>query len=407
MHHDQLDGEFIENIEIDSAKIINNRKFLRRYFTGCRFNPKKVDLSHLIDLREIIIGGCDLEEIIAWPPKIEKINIYKSPNLKRIPEDPSQYRFLKEFVVRGLHIENMDIDFSQSEHVDLIFIPRGFNRETIDFSKIPRINHINSLSFYECKFPQKSVDFSIFENCTKLSLNHCDLEHITGWPPKLKTLRLASCPKLLTIPTNGSNYQYLEEVTFYKINLIDWNINFSSSFYLRKIILENLLAYNPNQISANKISADGKTTEKPPFKIPSNWAYCINLEDLEIYDMEDMEELPIELTYKPRIYIQIIRCPKIPDLTYLPLPFWDCVDISINRKKRIEAIYEKYKDRYETCKKNFWKHEREWTRERVEYLKYVESWIPKMPEKWRECFREIVQLERPKVKTKKGYDIYL
>ena len=206
----------------------------------------------------------------------------------------------------------------------------------------------------------------------------------------------------MRIYSDGSNYQYLEEVTFYKINLIDWNINFSSSFYLRKITLTKLLAYNPNQIST-----DGNTDEKPAFKIPSNWAYCIRLEDFDISEMEDLEELPIELTYKPRIYIQIIRCPKIPDLTYLPLPFWDCVDISINRKKRIEAIYEKYKDRYETCKKNFWKHEREWTRERVEYLKYVESWIPKMPEKWRECFREIVQLERPKVKTKKGYDIYL
>ncbi|MCF2140079.1 MAG: hypothetical protein K9W44_08500 [Candidatus Lokiarchaeota archaeon] len=322
-----------------------------------------------------------------------------------IPNEPSQYRLLKKFEVYEVELDNWEIDFSQSQEVDRISILGYYKEKNIDINKIPNVDKISDIDFYGCHFIQKSVDFSKFVHCRKIKLIECDLHRIVAWPPIIAKIDLTRCSNLRSIPTESSQYRYLREIEFWTLSLQDWEIDFSQCFYLKEITLLNC-----------HVRTSGKNkTKHPPFRIPRNWAYCIPLEKLDLDSLPELTELPIELSYHVFLSIHILDCSNIPNLSFLPIAFWDCTkvggygDFQENYKNTFhpryyenQELYKKYEDGPPII------YERSCNRERVQFLNYVESMIPKMPTaEMQEYYKKEIKFYRPRILLKNGFPLYL
>lgn len=388
-------GVHFSRADLDIDQIGEDKKNLRiSYwkFTKCTFTPAKVDLSPIKHCTRLYMFDCDLEEITAWPPKIQEIRLRHCKNLRRIPEDPAQYKHLKKFQTGAVNLETWDIDLSQSEGVKCVGILTGFRDEEADLSKIQRKKNVISIGFFNSHFLQKTVDFSEFENLEEIFIENCDLEHVIDWPPRLKKLTLDNCPNLLSIPLEANQYHFLTELDLRNINLPNWNIDLTEAFYLSEIHLTNLLAYNPLQTAADP------SLPKPSFKIPKKWAYCVGLYKLFIKRMTDLDEIPVEFAYNPFIYIEIIDCQKIYHIDCLAEPLRECTHI---------LYWPAGGTAYESDEAVFYE-ERKWCPEKTKYLEYIKSVIPKMPtKKLKERYGNVILNYSPKIKISDKYSLYL
>ncbi|WP_457556430.1 hypothetical protein, partial [Candidatus Harpocratesius sp.] len=282
-----------------------------------------------------------------------------------------------------------------------------FDIDELNLQKNRYTECVISLRIIESIFPGGVADFSMFTNCTDIYLLECEVKKIVAWPPNIKKIKLSDCKNLRSIPVEGTHYQFLEEIFFSGISLEDWNIDFAPYYKLRKITI-----YGPQP----------KISSVAPFTmIPQKWTLCFLLGELNLAYLDDLRDIPIEFSYMSDIQISICDCRHFPNLSYLPIDFWDVTEV-YNYSDDMGEFTDKFHPRYYKNRELYEKYsktpliEREpisldeihWTRGRVKYIEYVESIIPRIQERsLQEALINYVRFCRPRITLKNDFEIFL
>ncbi|WP_457556794.1 hypothetical protein, partial [Candidatus Harpocratesius sp.] len=284
-----------------------------------------------------------------------------------------------------------------------------FDIDELNLQKNRYTECVISLRIIKSTFLGGVADFSMFTNCTEISIQNCNLQKIVAWPPNIKKIKLSTCKNLRSIPVEGTHYQFLKEIFFSKINLENWNIDFKTCFNLNKITIYGPIPNVPTL---------------PPFtKIPQNWALCFTLDELNLRYLNHLNEIPIEFAFMPNIQISICDCSNFPNLSFLPVDFWTITEVIVysDRLKKVvkklhpRALKNENRELYERFSKKLLV-ERDfvclddirWSRERIQYMKYVESMIPKLKDpSLQKYIRSFVCFWRPRITLNNDFDIFL
>ncbi|WP_457557392.1 hypothetical protein, partial [Candidatus Harpocratesius sp.] len=366
--------EFLENID----------KITEFGIWDCHFIDPIIDFSSFKKCSVIGISRSDLQEIIKLPTNIEKLYISDCKQLKKIDLDTESYKNLKKIDFTNFVLE--DWEFEYDERISTVL---RFERTNINTKLIKSMDKFAMVSFKECHFIDDCIDFSLLLNCKKLYLSNCDLHSVSKWPPKVQILHPSECKNLRNIPLEADQYKYLKEIIFMHIFLDDWNIDFSKSYYLKKIcVYEYLADEDTDYVNWSRERFKNPLPLAPPSdnlprikEIPKNWALCVSLEEFNISSTRELKEIPIEFTYIPWLRMEVVNCPYIPSFSYLPVQFWNIVDsgggenfMRIYYKRPHPRLYEYpelLNEKGQFCEETYGPNNPKWTREKTQFLRYM------------------------------------
>ncbi|WP_457558682.1 hypothetical protein, partial [Candidatus Harpocratesius sp.] len=127
-----------ERTNINTKLIKSMDKFATVSFRECHFIDDCIDFSPLLNCKEFYIKNCDLCAVSGWPPKVEKLDLYYCKNLRNIPLEADQYKYLKKITFFAIFLDNWNIDFSKSYYLEEIFVYEGLAPEDTDYDNWSR-----------------------------------------------------------------------------------------------------------------------------------------------------------------------------------------------------------------------------------------------------------------------------
>ncbi|WP_457559375.1 hypothetical protein [Candidatus Harpocratesius sp.] len=417
------DGQFnvdVENKRFDINTLENIEKIAYLFFSDCHFLEPFIDFSSFKKCITIVICRSDLQEIIKLPANIEKLYISDCKQLKKIDLDTESYKNLKKISFTNFIIEDWEFVYN-----DQITTEIKFKQVNINAKLIKNMDKFATVSFIECHFIDDCIDFSPLLNCKEFDLDNCDLHAVSGWPPKVEKLDLYYCKNLRTIPLTADQYKYLKKITFFAIFLDNWNIDFSKSYYLEEIFVYEGLAPEDTDFDnwsrerlKNPLPLAPPSDNLPRIKeIPKNWGLCVSLRKLILSHLREIKTIPVEISYIPWMTLTLEDCPYIPHETYLPVEFWD--NIEYNGVPEFSKVYYKgphprlymhpeYMKNGELIETDYYSDNPRWTRERVEFLRYVRLVAEQVDDpKLKETLLDIVNFYWPSVRLNDSFKLLL